>query len=119
MKTWITTAAIAALALLGATPNAEARDRHHHREYRHHMPDSHIYISGHRSCGTPIYRQRYCVGHDRYGRPIWRTRVVAAPRYYRSEGRPRYRSAPVCPPSYPSYGGYRRGGIVIQGGFRL
>jgi hypothetical protein len=114
MKTWITTAAVAALALLGATPNAEARDRHH-RQYRHHVPESHIYISGYRSCGTPIYRERFCAGHDRYGRPIWRTRVVAAPRHYRSERRSRYYSAPPR----PAYGGYRREGIVIQGGFRL
>ncbi|MGE9267771.1 MAG: hypothetical protein ACQKBY_06710 [Verrucomicrobiales bacterium] len=31
-----------------------------------------VYVSGHASCGTPIYTRRVCVGHDRYHRPIYR-----------------------------------------------
>ncbi len=116
MKNWITTLAIGALAFAGATTTAEAK------KYRSHGSSSHVYISGYRSCGTPVYTERYVVGYDRCGNPVWRTRVVAPPRYYRPE--PRYYSAPVCPPPRPAYGGYDRGGyrnsgVVIHGSFRL
>lgn len=114
MKTWITTFAIAALTLCASTSITEARP--HHRS----QGSSHIYVSGYRSCGTPIYTERILVGYDRCGYPVWRYRAVEAPRhYYQPERRPRYRSAPVCPPPRPSYGGYRNGGIIIQGSFRL
>lgn len=113
MKTWITTIAIAALTLSVGTSNAEARSHHRSESSRS------VYISGYRSCGTPIYTERILVGYDRRGYPVWEYRVVEAPRYYRPEPGPRYYSAPVCPPPRPSYGGYRNSGIVIQGSFRL
>ena len=116
MKTWITTLAIGALALAGAVTTAEARP------HRGHESSSRVYISGYRSCGTPVYSERYLVGYDRCGSPIWRTRIVSPPRHYRPA--PRYYSAPSCPPPHPAYGGYynegrRNSGIVIQGSFRL
>ncbi|MES2919990.1 MAG: hypothetical protein V4819_00485 [Verrucomicrobiota bacterium] len=103
MKTIITTLAIAALALLGAAPRAEAGTHH----------SSRVYISGYRSCGTPIYTERYFIGYDRCGNPIWGTRVV--PRYYRPVVRQYH---PVPCPAPVRYGrGYRAGGGVIQGSF--
>lgn len=108
MKTIITSLAIAALALLGTTPQAEARSHH----------SSRVYISGHRACGTPIYSERYFVGYQPCGTPIWRTRVVR--HHYRPVVRPRY-VAP-CPPPYRGHARYDRGhhgtGFVIQGSFR-
>lgn len=96
MKT-ILTIAIAAIAMLGATPSAEARSHHASR----------VYVSGYLPCGTPVYRERYFVGYDHCGRPIWKTRVVR--QHYRPVNRPRY-NAP-CPPSYG------RGRVVIQASF--
>ncbi len=90
MKT-IIACATAALALFAAAPVSEAGHRHR----------GHVYVSGYRSCGTPVYTERYCVGYRRCGAPIWRNRVVAAPR------------RAYCPPPY-----YRRGGVVIHGSFR-
>ena len=114
MKSWITTLAVAAIAFLGATPNAEAR------QHRHRHAESYIYVSGYRSCGTPIYSERYLVGYDRWGHPIWKHRKVKAPRHYRRAPQPRYYAAPVCPPpARPYYGGYRDSGVVIQGTIRL
>lgn len=104
MKTGIITAAIAALTLLGSAPQGEARP---HRGHRH---AEQVYISGYRSCGTPIYRQRYISHYKRCGTPVWKSRHLAPPRrhYYR---------APVCPPPY--YGAYPRSGVVFQGTIRL
>lgn len=110
MKSWITTFAVAALALAGASTSAEARP------HRGHEISSHVYISGYRSCGTPIYTEKYLVGYTRRGYPIWRYRVVEAPRrYYRPEPRPRYYAAPPR----PHYDRHHDGGIIIQGSIRL
>lgn len=115
MKTILTTFAIAALALIGAAPEAQARHPHQH--------SSRVYISGHRSCGTPIYSERYFIGYDRCGEPIWGVRTVHQP-YYRPVVQPRY-VAP-CPPPYqrPSRyydsscdRSYSGGRVVIQGYF--
>lgn len=113
MKSCIITSAIAALALLGAAPQAEARS---HRGHGH---SSHVYVSGYRSCGTPIYTERYLIRYNRRGDPIWGYRTVSAPRHYCPPPRPRYYHAPVCPPPRPYYDDYRRGGVIIQGSFRL
>jgi hypothetical protein len=77
MKTIVTTFAIAALALLGAAPQAEARGH-----------KSRIYISGYQSCGTPIYYERYFVGYDECGDEIWEVRRVR--QQYRPVVRERY-----------------------------
>jgi hypothetical protein len=106
------TAAIAALGLLGAAPSAEARSYHKHS-------GSHVYISGHRSCGTPIYKERYFIGYDRYGHPMWRYRVVAAPVRYYPPPRRHYHPPAVCPPPYYHHGSPYRSGVVISGSFRL
>lgn len=113
MKTWIITPAIAALTLICATPRAEARS------HRGHAPSSYIYISGYRSCGTPVYTERVLIGYDRYGDPIWRYREARAPKHYRPVPPLRCHPAPACPPPSRGYHGYRNGGMVIQGGFRL
>ena len=110
MKPTIIHLTIAALALFGAIPQAEARSHHASR----------IYISGYRSCGTPIYMERYFIGYDHCGNEIWGKRVVV--REYREEYRPRY-VAPCPPPAYRYSGsGYgNRGystGFSIQGSFR-
>jgi len=113
VKTIATTIAIAALALLGAAPQADART---HRSSH----SSRVYISGYRSCGTPIYSERYFIGYDRCGNPIWGERVV------RQSYRAPVRYQAPCPEPYYSSGYYRpsyreqscrSGGIVIQGYF--
>jgi hypothetical protein len=110
MKTLLTPFAIIAFALLGASPKAEAR----HFE-------SHVYISGHRSCGTPIYTERYFIGYDCWGRPLWGTRVV------RHHYRPVVRHVAPYPIHYPhprvrydrcDTRPHSRTNIVIQGSFR-
>jgi hypothetical protein len=112
MKTTLTTLAIAVLTLLGATPEAEAR----HASGR-------VYISGYRSCGTPIYSERYLIGYDRCGHPVWGKRVifydrpayrpacrpsyrpvVVAPRYHVAPCPPSYRPPVYCPPPIPRHG---------------
>jgi hypothetical protein len=98
MKTIITTIAIAALTLLGAAPQAEARSHH----------SSRIYISGYRSCGTPVYTERYFIGYDHCGNPLWGTRVIR--RHYRPVVRPYHPSPHRTPARY---------GVVIQGRVRL
>jgi hypothetical protein len=110
VKTIATTIAIAALALLGAAPQADARSRSSHA--------SRIYVSGHRSCGTPIYMERYFIGYDRCGNPIWGQRPV------RHSYRPPVRYQEHCAPhhSNPYRSGYREpsyrsGGFVVQGHF--
>jgi len=109
MKTkTLITAAIAALAMIAATPAAEAHPQRGHSK-------SHVYVSGYRSCGTPIYTERYFTRYDRRGYPVWGYRVVPAPVRYCPPPR-RYYRAPVCPPPYPYHG---RGGVVISGSFRL
>lgn len=108
MKTILITCAIAAFTLLGAAPQAEARSY-----------ESHIYISGHQSCGTPIYTERYFIGHDHCGRPLWGTRVV------RHNYRPVVRHAAPYPTHhyyhqtrhYRKNRSHSRANIVIQGSF--
>jgi hypothetical protein len=114
VKTIATTLAIAAFALLGTATQADARSRSGH--------SSRVYISGHRSCGTPIYMERYFIGYDRCGNPIWGERPVRQSyrprvRYQAPCPQPSYYSAPHHQPSYrePSCGS--RGGIVIHGSF--
>lgn len=108
MKTLLTTFAIAAFTLLGAAPQAEARSY-----------ESHVYISGHQSCGTPIYTERYFIGHDHWGRPLWGTRVVR--HHYRPVVRyaapypTRYRHSE--PRHYRHGRSHSRSHIVIQGSF--
>lgn len=109
MKTWITTLAIGALALAAATPRAEAKK---HKDYG---SKTSYYISGHRSCGTPIYSVRYVAGFDRCGNPVWNTRVVGSPHQYRNAPVRRHYSAPVCPPPRQSHGGYNHGGYRNRG----
>lgn len=108
------TAAISALALLGVTSPAEAGSYHkHHR--------NHVYASGYRSCGTPIYREKYLIAYDRCGYPVWGYRIVSPPVRYCPPPRDYYHSRPaVCPPPNPYYYGSRtRNGVVISGSFRL
>jgi hypothetical protein len=92
--------ATAAIVLLGSAPPAEAR----HGHYR-----SHVYVSGYRSCGTPIYTERYFIRHDCWGRPVWGYRVVTPPR--------RYCPPPPCVPPPCAYP-YRRSGVHFHGHFR-
>jgi hypothetical protein len=108
------TTAIAALGLLGTTPSAEARPHHRHSS-------SHVYISGYRSCGTPVYKEKYLIGYDRCGYPVWGYRIVSPPVRYCPPPRDYYYSRPaVCPPPNPYYYGNRpRNGVVISGAFRL
>jgi hypothetical protein len=119
MKTGIITAAIAAIALIGTTTQSEARP------HRKHCNPSPVYVSGYRSCGTPVYQQHYVSPYRSYGKSYHRTRYVVPPRvhYYRAPVCPppvRYcpPPRPVCPPTY-YHGGYPRNGVVIQGTFRL
>jgi hypothetical protein len=103
MRTLIT-CATAALALFAAAPVSEAGHSHRHR--------SHVDVSGYRSCGTPVYTERYCVGYQRCGTPIWRYRVVSAPRRSYCPPPPCRPVVRVCPPP-PC-----RSGVVFQGTFR-
>lgn len=98
MKAIITVLSVAVLALLGTTTQAEARS---HRK----APASHTYVSGYRSCGTPIYTQKYFVGYDQCGHAIWRYRILPAPHVHRapSYGNQGYR------PSYPVRSGHSGG----------
>lgn len=110
MKNAFLTSAIAALALIAAAPEADARS------YRGHH-SSHVYVNGYRSCGTPVYTERYVIRYRKHcGSPVWGYRVVAAPVRYAPPPRRYYRPA-VCPPPYPY--SYHRGGVVFQGSFRL
>ncbi len=54
MKNSIIPIAVAILALISTTPQAEAR----------HGRKSSVYISGYKSCGTPIYSRRYVPEYD-------------------------------------------------------
>jgi len=110
MKTAILTSVLAALAMVAAAPTADARSHRGHHS-------SHVYVSGYRSCGTPIHTERYVMRYrPRCGSPVWGYRVVPAPVRYCPPPRRYYRQS-ACPPPYP----YRHGrsGVVIQGSFRL
>jgi len=122
MKAILTTFAIAALALIGAAPEAQARHPHQH--------SNRVYISGHRSCGTPVYSERYFIGYDRCGEPVWGVRPVRES-CYRQVVEPRFAAPcppPYQPPSRDSYSdydrsysdcdrGYSGGRVVIQGSY--
>lgn len=107
MKVIVTTLALTLITLIGTTTEAEARSH-----------SGRIYISGYRSCGTPIYSERYFIGYDHCGRPVWGARLV------RQHYRPAIRRPYVAP--CPSHRGaavaYGRspwnGGFSIQGSFR-
>jgi hypothetical protein len=109
MKKLIPTSFIAALALVTAAPVAEAR--HPHRGSHH---ATHVYISGYRSCGTPVYQERYIRSYRRCGTPVWGYRVVNPPRYHVRAPRYYYhpQPIPVCPPP-PGY--YRGSRVIIHG----
>ena len=119
MKSSICILAIAA-AFLGSITASEARSYGRGGGY-----SNQVYISGYRSCGTPIYRERYIIRYQRCGTPVWGCRVISPPRAYCPPPRPRYHvvPAPVCPPPRPYCaphpGYYGRGGVVIQGSIRL
>jgi hypothetical protein len=114
MKTWILTLAIATGFLSVSTP-ADAR------HYRTSGYSGAVYISGYRSCGTPVYQQRYIVRHQRCGTPVWGYRIVAPPRAYCPPPRQRCYVVPppVCPPPRVYHHGSHGGRVVIQGNFRL
>lgn len=95
MKTLVTTLGLAALALTTFANTADARPRHGNR----------IYVSGHRSCGTPIYSERYFVRYDRCGVPVWAVRPYCPPVV-----RP-------CPPPYYGPRPYVAPGVVFQATF--
>ncbi len=108
MKTTLTTIAAFALVFLGSTPQAEARG--------HRNPRTTVYVSGHLSCGTPTYRERYIVRYDRWENPVWASRPCRAP--YRPVYRPAVRPIYVapCPPPYiaPCPPPYVRPGFAVQ-----
>jgi hypothetical protein len=115
MKAILTTFAIATLALLGSAPEVQARPYHH--------SGSRVFVSGHRSCGTPIYSERYLIGYDHCGAPIWGVRAVRHS-YHRPVAQPRY--VEPCQPRYRGsshhgHSGHRRShsgnSIVFQGYF--
>jgi len=84
MKSFLILAATTMLALV-ASPNAEARPcSSHHRV--------HTFVSGHTSCGCPIYTQRHFSHYDRYGRVHYR--------YVRVPVRHRCRAVHIHRPSY-------------------
>jgi hypothetical protein len=110
--TFLITATIAAITLFGPVSSAEARSRHKHSQ-------SHVYVSGYRSCGTPLYKERYIIRYDRCGYPVWGHRVVHPPVRYCPPPRQYHRRPVVCPPPYPHYRDQCRSGVVISGNFRL
>jgi hypothetical protein len=95
--------------LVAAAPVAEAR--HPHRGHHH---ASHVHISGYRSCGTPVYQERYVRSYRRCGTPVWGYRVFRPYRDYHHAPRHYYypRPVPVCPPP-PCY--ERGNRITIHG----
>jgi len=139
MKSLAITLTLGALAWLGATPTAEARDYGRGYGGSHHSTT--VFISGYQSCGSPIYAERYIIRHDRRGYPVWGHRPVRhqyrPPVYYRPPV-----VVPVCPPpvyrppvyGHPVYGppvygrpvyghhsvvsgSYSGGGVHIHGSF--
>ena len=65
-KSLLAAASLTIASLLGTAPQAQA--------------GVHIavgwgqtYVSGHASCGCPIYSRRVCNGYDRYQRPVFAT----------------------------------------------
>jgi len=65
MKKFVISAALALVAFVALPNRAEAGI---HISVGH----SSNYVSGHASCGCPIYTRRVCYGHDRYHHPIYR-----------------------------------------------
>jgi len=92
MKSSITALCIAAFTLIGTATPADARPH-----------SNHTYVSSYRSCGTPIYTERYLLGYDRCGEPVWGHRTVRSP--YRPVVRS-YHQPPCPPPIHYGHGGY-------------
>ncbi|MGJ8655359.1 MAG: hypothetical protein ACSHX6_02825 [Akkermansiaceae bacterium] len=63
MKKLLTYLSILTAAVLFTPNTAEARPHSH---------GTTTYVSGHSSCGCPIYTKKVFVNHDRYGRPVYR-----------------------------------------------
>jgi hypothetical protein len=75
MKKTLATAALALAGLLAVPSKAEAGleiriGTGHGHAHGHGREFSRTVVSGHASCGCPIYVQRVFRGRDRYGRPI-------------------------------------------------
>ena len=112
MKTIITPLTIAAIALLGTVPQAQAR----------HPKQNRVHISEYRSCDAPVFTERYLIGYHPCGNPVWGFRTVR--RNYHQVVQPRY-IAPCPQPYYqarPQYTNhyqrpYSRNGISIQANF--
>lgn len=92
MKTLFSAFAIAALALIGTCPKAEA----------HGFVSGYVQIGGGVPCDVPSYTERYLIGYDAWGNPVWGYRTVyAAPRYVVPVCPPRVCVPPVLPVPYP------------------
>lgn len=63
MKKILTYLSILTAAFLFTPNTAEARTHSH---------GSSSYVSGHSSCGCPIYTKKVFTGHDCYGRPVYK-----------------------------------------------
>lgn len=115
MKTIIPTIAIAAFAMMALSHTADARP-HHRGKHKGH--DSHIYVSGYRACGTPVYHHRYIRSYRRCGTPVWGYRVVPPPRRHYVAPRHVRRACPP-PPCPPPVYHHRPSGnrVIIQGVF--
>lgn len=101
MKLLFSTLGLAALTILGLATPADARP---HR--------TKVFVSGYRSCGTPIYSERYIVRY-RHRVPVWGVRVCPPPVYC-----PPVVVAPCPPPVYcPPPVPYVAPGVVVRATF--
>ena len=66
MKSLIAAGAVMITGLLATAPRAEAG-------LEVSIGWGQPYVSGHASCGCPIYSRRVCSGYDRYHRPVFST----------------------------------------------
>ncbi|MFK7909237.1 MAG: hypothetical protein AB8F34_01405 [Akkermansiaceae bacterium] len=64
MKTILATLATIAISLIALPEKAEARSCS--------SGNSYTYVSGHTSCGCPVYTRRVVSGYDCYNRPTYR-----------------------------------------------
>lgn len=83
MKTILATLATLAFGLVAFPETAEARPHCG-------TGQSYTYVSGHTSCGCPIYKRKVVVGYDCYNRPIYRYYSVPVTHRCRSHHRSRY-----------------------------
>ncbi|BCX47690.1 hypothetical protein HAHE_15980 [Haloferula helveola] len=97
-----------------AAPDAEARPHQHNS-------CSTTYVSGHTSCGCPIYTQRYVAYYDRFGRAIYRYQTLPVNHHCRH----RVVRQPQCHTPQPRYqnsrytrSGVRIGPVIVGGGSR-